>query len=233
MVHYGFHQRGVVIVILLAFVFFAIQAPIHAQIKPPKGVLKVVLIDSASKGFSKTQSELFFTNLQKKVSQFEMLSVLLKSDLVKELNPSDKAALDKCSILSCLQQIYAKVGTERIILCTITLQGNVYHFVSSEYGVKNSSKLSDINEEAICTSSTEINDYITRIAVAIGQKTTRSDYIPDSLRTNTTSWWWYAGGAAIVGLGAGILLSTKQSKGGPVKEEPVTDGTLPTAPDLP
>jgi hypothetical protein len=233
MYHYGFWQRRVVIVTLLAFVFFAIQAPIYAQIKRPKEVLKVVLIDSASKGFSKTELELFFTKLQKQVSQFEMLSVLLKSDLRKELNPNDKAALDGCSALSCLQQISSKIGTERIIFCTITLQGNVYHFVSTEYGAKNSLKLSDINEEAICTSSAEINDYITRIAVAIGQKTTRSDYIPVSLKTNTRSWWWYAGGALIVGVGTGIYLSTKKSKEGPVKEEPVVDQTLPGAPVLP
>jgi hypothetical protein len=223
--HYGFHHRGLVLVVLLAFVFFAVQAPVHAQTKQ---VLKVVLIDSAVKGFSKAQSELFFTTLQKKVSQFEMLSVSLKSDLMKELSPADKTALAGCSTLSCLQQVSSKIGIERIILCTATLQGNVYHFESSEYGVKSSLKLSDVNEDATCSSSAEINDYIARIAVAVGQKTTRSDYVPDSLKTTTISWWWYAGGAAVVGLGTGILLLSKKSKEGTAVEQ-----TLPGAPDLP
>ena len=83
--HCRFHQRGLVFVVLLAFVFFAVQAPIHAQTKQ---VLKVVLIDSGTKGLSKSQAELFFTTLQKKVSQYEMLSVFLESDLKKELNPA-------------------------------------------------------------------------------------------------------------------------------------------------
>ena len=91
--HCRFHQRGLVFVVLLAFVFFAVQAPIHAQTKQ---VLKLVLIDSGTKGLSKSQAELFFTTLQKKVSQYEMLSVFLESDLKKELNPTDKAAFDKC-----------------------------------------------------------------------------------------------------------------------------------------
>ena len=224
--HYGFHHRGLVVVVLLAFVFFAVQAPLHAQTKQ---VLKVVLIDSAVKGFSKAQSEQFFTTLQKKVSQFEMLSVSLRSDLIKGMNPADKAALDKCSTLSCLQQASSKIGVERIILCTVTLQGNAYHFESSEYGVKSSAKLSDVDEDAACSSPAEVNDYITGIAVAMGQKITRTDYVPDSLKTSTISWWWYAGGAAVVGLGTGVLLLSKKSKEGTA----VVEQTLPGAPQLP
>ncbi len=223
--HCRFHQRGLVFVVLLAFVFFAVQAPIHAQTKQ---VLKVVLIDSGTKGLSKSQAELFFTTLQKKVSQYEMLSVFLESDLKKELNPTDKAAFDKCSTLSCLQQVSSKIGMERIILCTVTLQGDLYHFESSEYGVKSSLKLSDVREEATCTSPAETNDYVAKIAVAIGQKATRTDYVPDSLKTNTISWWWYAGGAAVVGVGTGIYFLTKKSKGGTATEQ-----TLPVAPNLP
>jgi len=223
--HYGIHHRGLVAVVLLAFVLFAIQAPLHAQTKQ---VMKVVLIDSAVKGLSKGQSELFFTTLQKKVSQYEMLSVSLKSDLMKELSPADKNTLAGCSTLSCLQQVSSKIGVERIILCTVTLQGNAYHFESSEYGVKSSVKLSDVNEDAACSSAADLNDYICRVAVAVGQKVTRSDYVPDSLKTSTISWWWYAGGAAVVGLGTVILLSSKKSNEGTPAEQ-----TLPGAPDLP
>jgi len=226
MERFGLHHRALVGTVLLAFVFFAVQAPIRAQ---GKQVVKVVLVESGVKGLTRTQSEDFFASLQKKISQYEMLSVYSENDVKKELSPADRAALDKCSTLSCLQQVTAKIGMERIILCSVSLQGNAYHFESSEYGVKSSQKLSDVREDAACSSAADFNDYIGRVAVSVGQKVTRSDYVPDSLKTSTISWWWYAGGAAVVGLGTGILLSSKKSS----KEGAAAEQTLPGAPDLP
>ena len=225
MERFGLHHRALVGTVLLAFVFFAVQAPVRAQ---GKQVLKVLLVESAVKGLTRTQSEDFFASLQKKVSQYEMLSVYSENDVKKELSPADRAALDKCSTLSCLQQVSAKIGMERIILCSVSLQGNAYHFESSEYGVKSSQKLSDVREEAACSSPAELNDYITRIAVAVGQKATRTDYVPDLLKTSTTTWWWYAGGAAVVGLGTGVYFLTKKSS-----TASATEQSLPGAPNLP
>jgi len=225
MERFGLYHRGLAGAVLLAFVFFAVQASVRAQ---GKQVLKVVLVESGVKGLTRTQSEDFFAALQKKVSQYEMLSVYLENDVKKELSPTDRAALDKCSALSCLQQVSAKIGIERIILCSISLQGNTYHFESSEYGVKSSQKLSDVREEAVCSSSTELNDYMNRIAVVVGQKATRTDYVPDLLKTSTATWWWYAGGAAVVGLGTGIYFLTKKSS-----TSSATEQALPGAPTLP
>jgi len=222
------HCRGLVVAVLTAFTIFAVHIPAIAQNRTPKENVRVVLISSAAKGLSKTQLETFFASLQKKVSQFEMLSVILENDLKKELIPADRAALDKCSSLSCLQQISAKAGVERIVLCSITLQGDDYRFESSEYGIKTSVRLSACTVEAVCASSEEVADYVTKISVAMGQKIARTDTVPESLRPSTTSWWWYAGGALLVGAGAGIYLLTKQSKTGSA-----SDNTLPTAPALP
>jgi hypothetical protein len=228
MPHCGVHCRGLVVAVLMAFASFAVHIPAIAQNRTSKESVKVVLISSTAKGLSRAQLETLFASLQKKVSQFEMLSVILENDLKKELNPADRAALDKCSSLSCLQQVSAKAGVERIVLCSVTLQGDAYHFESSEYGIKNSVRLSTCTVEAVCASSEEINDYVTKISVVMGQKIARTDNVPESLRPSTTSWWWYAGGALIVGAGAGIYLLTKQSKTGSA-----ADNTLPTAPALP
>jgi hypothetical protein len=224
----------VTMVFLLSAAFFTIQSSVYAQNNVPKETVNVLLIDSDNKGFSKTQSDLFFARLQKKISFYEMLSVYVKSDLMKRLDQNEKTVLDSCSALSiipklnCLQQLSKKIGTERIILCTVTRQENAYRFVSTEYGVKNYIKISEITEEAVCTSSPEINDYITRIAIAVGQKTTGTEYVPDSLSTHIPSWYWYAGGAVIAGIGTGLLLMNKQSS-----DQPVVEKTLPKAPALP
>lgn len=234
MKYFGFNFLRMANAVQLMVVFIAIQSNVYAQNNVHKQTVNILLIDSDNRGFSKAQSELFFTKLQKKVSYYEMLSVSVKNDLLKQLDQNEKAALDSCITLSilpklfCLKQLSKKIGTERIILCTVTRQDNSYRFTSSEYGVKNYIKISEITEEAVCTSSSEINDYITRISIALGQKSTGTEYIPDSLSTSTPTWYWYAGGAIIVGVGTGILLLNNRAE-----EETVIDKTLPGAPILP
>ena len=226
-----FQHRRYPSTFLLAIIFFAVAVPVHAQNDSSAERIKVLLIDSESKGFTKSQSDLFFSRLQKKVAQFEQLSVYLKSDLKKELNTNEKVDLDSCSALynlSCLQKLLTKSGTARVIFCSLSRQDNQYRFISAEYDVINYLKLTESTNEADCTTSGEINQYITDIAVTLGQNITGTDDVPDSLSTPVPSWYWYAGGAAIVGAGAGIYLLTRNAS-----DDGVIERTLPAAPSLP
>ena len=222
MSHNKIHLHGAATVLLIALEFILIQTFIYAQSNQVQKDYKILLIDSIG------QSEQFYKRLQEKISQFEMISVYLKNDLRKELPQNEQSALDKCSALSCLQNLSSKVDIEKIFLCSIERQGNVYRFRCSEYGVKNTLILSEITEEEIFKSSSEINNYITTIAIDIGQKTIGTDYIPVALQPSSSNLLYYGAGAAIV-VGTGIYLLTKGSQ----ENESVVDKTLPLAPDLP
>lgn len=218
------HRRLTLILVVAAL--NVIQASLTAQPAATKSAIKIVLLSHGTSGLSKEQEESFFSSLRGKLSQYVTLSVSLKPDFAKVLNKEDKAVLEKCSDVSCLQPLAAKAGFQRLLLCKITVKNTAYIFQSSEFDVKRSQQLSEVSDNAICTTTGQIETFIRRIAIKVGQTTARDT--PESLQESKSNVWWYVGSAVTVGVAAGVYFLVSRPK-----ESSTTPKSLPFPPDLP
>jgi len=212
--------------VLAVAALYAIQTPLTAQPAAPKSAIKIALLSSGTTGLSREQEDAFFSSLRGKLSQTPALSFSLKSDLAKGLNKEDKAALEKCSDVSCLQPLAAKAGFQRILLCKLTVKKTAYVFQSSEYDVKKSPPLSEMNDNAICATADQVETFVRRIAAKVGQ--TAGHDTPESLQESKSNLWWYVGSAVTVGVAGGIYFLAAHKK-----ETTSGPKSLPFPPDLP
>ena len=216
---------------LLAFIAaISIMLPTRsiAQSPPSKSMIKVILISGGTSGLSVGESDYFFANLQGKLSQFTSLSVFLKGDFAKGLNKEDKAALEKCSSISCVQSIAGKAGFQRVLLCRITKKNSAYQFQSDEFDVKKAQRLSEITENAVCASDGDVDLFIRKVAVKVGQALTHGTSVPESLQESKSNLWWYIGSAAAVGVAAGVYFIVEHKK-----QNSNTPTSLPLPPNFP
>jgi hypothetical protein len=190
--------------------------------------IKVLLLRGASSGLSAKETDSFYSRLQGGLAQFTSLSIYGEADLARRLNKDEKIAFAKCSNLNCIQPFARKMGIQRILLCKLAKQNNEYQFLSDEYDVNNSQKLSETTEDADCASAQDVQHFIKRVATKVGQTTTHDTSVPEALQESKSNLWWYIGGAATVGVAAGVYLSVshkKSSSGSP--------SSLPLPPDFP
>ncbi len=216
------------LLVLMAIALNAIQSPLTAQPATPKSAIKVVLLSSGTSGLSMEQADSFFSSLREKLSQFITLSVSLKSDLARGLTKEERTALEKCSDVNCMQPLAAKAGFQRLLLCKLTVKNTAYLFQLSEFDVKRSQKLSEISDNAICTTTEQVESFIKKIAIKVGQTTAHETSVPESLQESKSNVWWYVGSAVTVGVAAGVYYLVSRPK-----ESSTLPKSLPFPPDLP
>lgn len=207
---------------------FMLPPRLTAQPTSSKSTIKVVVVSGGASGLSAGETDSFFSNLQGKLSQFSALSVFLKADLARGLNKEDRAALEKCGDVSCVQSIAGKAGFQRVLLCRITKKNSMYQFQSDEFDVKRPQKLSEVTDNAACASAGDVDLFIREVAIRVGQTVTHDTSVPESLQESKSDLWWYIGSAAVVGVAAGVyyvVAHKKQSSG--------TPSSLPLPPNLP
>jgi hypothetical protein len=186
------------------------------------------LVSGGASGLSVGETDSFFSNLQGKLSQFAALSVFLKADFAKGLNKEDKAALEKCIDVRCVQTLAGKAGFQRVLLCRITKKNFAYQFQSDEFDVKKAQKLSGITENAVCASAGDVDSFIRKVAIRVGQTVTHDTSVPESLQESKSNLWWYIGSAAAVGVAAGVYFIVEHKK-----QNSSTPTSLPLPPNFP
>ena len=207
---------------------FVLPLQLTAQPASSKSTIKVVLVSGGTSGLSAGESDSFFSNLQGKLSQFTALSVFLKADFAKGLNKEDRAALEKCEDVACVQTLAGKAGFQKILLCRITKKNSVYQFQSDEFDVKKAQKLSEVTDNAVCASAGDVDLFIRKVAMRVGQTMTHNTSVPESLQESKSNLWWYIGSAAVVGVAAGVYYVVEHKK-----QNSSTPRSLPLPPNLP
>lgn len=222
-----FQRIPAIPLILVILAIMVIPVILVAQIQAPRSGIKVVLVEGGSSGMTKQQLESFTANLQTKLSQFSSLSVSFKTEIGKGLTKDERPAFDKCGEPNCLSQYAAKSGMQRLLLFKVTRKEDAYQFSSTEYDVKKSQKLSVVSENAECSSTEELNEFVRAVAVKVGQAVAHVSTVPESLQPQKSNLWWYVGSAAGVGAAAIVYLVVSHSK------ESAPPKSLPNPPDLP
>ena len=216
------------LLIFMSAAFYAMSPLLIAQPASSKPTIKVVLLRGGSNGLSARETDSFFSGLQEKLSQFATLSVFVKADIAKGLSKEDKAALEKCSDLNCIRPLAGKAGFQRLLLCKITKKNTAYQFQSDEFDIKKGQKLSEIIDNAVCTSAGDVDNFIRKIAMRVGQSSTHDTSVPESLRESKSNLWWYIGSAATVGVAAGVYYAVSHKK-----QNSSTPSSLPLPPNFP
>jgi hypothetical protein len=216
------------LVISAVAAMFMLPPRLTAQHVSSRSTIKVVVVSGGASGLSAGETDSFFSNLQGKLSQFSDLSVFLKADLARGLKKEDRAALEKCGDVSCVQSIAGKAGFQRVLLCRITKKNSTYQFQSDEFDVRKAQKLSRVTDNAVCASAGDVDLFIRKVAVRVGQTVTHDTSVPEALQESNSNLWWYIGSAVVVGVAAGayyVVAHKKQSSS--------TPGSLPLPPNLP
>ncbi len=222
----GVFLKCLLLIIPLAVV--AVSQRLLAQPAFSKSMIKVVLVSGGASGLSAGEADSFFLSLRAKLSEFTSLSVLLKADFAKGLSKENRAALEKCSDVSCVQTLAAKAGFQRVLLCRITKKNSTYQFQSDEFDAKKPQKLSGITDNAVCASAGDVDNFIRKIAIRVGQTVTHDASIPETLQESKSNLWWYIGSAAAVGVAAGVYVIVEHKK-----QNPSTPASLPLPPNFP
>ena len=158
--------------VIIAAVFAAVSQQVSAQSAPSKSAMKVVIVSGGTSGLSAGEADLFFSNLRGKLEEFPGLTVILKADFAKGLSKGDKVALDKCADVSCVQSLAGKAGFHRVLLCRVTKKNSTYQFQSDEFDVNKPQKISEVTENAVCSSTEEVDSFVKKAALRIGQSIT-------------------------------------------------------------
>ena len=217
-----------IVVIVVVAAMSVLSSQLTAQPASSKSTVKVVLVSGGTSGLSAGESDSFFSNLQEKLSQFAPLSVFLKADFAKGLNKEDRAALQKCGNVGCVQALAARAGFQRVLLCRITKKNSAYQFQADEFDVRKAQKLSQVIDNALCTSAVDVDLFIKKVAIKVGQTVTHDTTVPESLQESKSNLWWYIGSAAAVGVAAGVYFIVQHKK-----QNSNTPGSLPLPPNLP
>jgi len=214
-----------ILLVVTAAVF--VSSPIRAQ-DAPRASIKVVVVSGGVSGMSPAESNSFFSSFREKLSQFSELEIVLKADFAKGLKKEDKAALDKCTDITCIQSLAARSGFQRVLLLRVTKKNSAYQLQSDEFDVKKPQKLSGITDNAVCTSEDEVDLFIRRAAIKMGQAMTHDTSIPEGLQESKSNLWWYVGSAVVVGAAAGtyFILAHKKANSS-------TSTSLPLPPSFP
>jgi hypothetical protein len=216
------------LLVFLAAVSLMLPALTFSQPGPSRSAIKVVLVSGGTNGLSAGEADSFFSNFQGKLSQFPGLSVLLKADFAKGLSREDKAVLDKCVDVGCVQSLAGKAGFQRVLLCRVAKKNSSYQFQSDEFDVKKPQKISEITDNAVCTSAEEIDSFVKKAAIRVGQSITHETSAPESLQESKSNLWWYIGSAAVVGAAAGVYFIVEHKK-----QNSSTPSSLPLPPNFP
>jgi len=222
----GAFQRGILVII--AAILAAVSQQVSAQPAVTKSAMKVVIVSGGANGLSAGESDMFFSNLRGKLEQFPGLMVILKADFAKGLSKEDRTALDKCADVSCVQSLAAKAGFQRVLLCRVTKKSTTYQFQSDEFDVRKPQKISEVTDNAVCGSSEDVEAFVRKVAVRVGQSMTNGTSVPEALQESKSNLWWYIGSAAVVGAAAGVYFIVehkKQNSGSP--------SSLPLPPNFP
>ena len=221
-------RKSVSVAILVAFALFAVQLPLVAQSSPAKPATRAVLLNGGTSGLTKEQAETFFADLSGKLSQFPSFSVFLRGDIAKQLSAVDRVIFDKAGDLKSMQPILSKSGAQRLLFCKVTKKEDVYQFQSVEYDVTTLQKLSEVADNTICSTADELADFISGIAIKVGQKALHTASIPASLQKPKSNLWWYVGSAVTVGVAAGVYFLVAKSK-----QSSSSPKSLPGPPNFP
>ncbi len=213
---------------IIAAAVIAASQPLSAQLPQSKSPIRLVVVSGGVNGLSAAESDAFFLNFQSKLSQFPNLSVYLKTDFAKGLNKEDRAALDKCADVSCVQSLAGKAGFQRVLLCRITKRNSSYQFQSDEYDVKKPQKISEVTDNGVCTSSDEVDGFVRKAAIRVGQSVTHETSVPEALQESKSNLWWYIGSAAVVGVAAGVYILAEHKK-----SSTTAPSSLPLPPNFP
>ncbi|HTY10595.1 MAG TPA: hypothetical protein VMF88_05950 [Bacteroidota bacterium] len=219
-------KRNTTILLLVAAV--TLVAPRLSAQDAPKPSIKAVLVSGGVAGMSAGESESFFSSFKDKLSQFPDLAVMLKADFGKGLKKEDKAALDKCEDVACIQSLAAKSGFQRVLLLRVTKKNSTYQLQSDEFDVKRPQKLSGITDNAVCASADEVNLFIRKAAIKVGQAVTHDTSVPEGLQESRSKLWWYVGSAVVVGVAVGVYFIVEHKKG-----SSSTPSSLPLPPNFP
>ncbi len=190
--------------------------------------VNVVLLRGAAAGMSAKDADSFYSSLQGELAQFAELKVYAKADLARGLNKEENASFAKCSDLTCLQSFARKAGMQRMLLVRITKKNTSYQFQSDEYDVTKLQRLSGVSENAECESGDDVEHFIRKAAIKVGQAATHDASVPESLQESKSNLWWYIGGAATVGIGAGVYYAVSHKK-----SSSTSPTSLPLPPDFP
>ena len=153
---------------------------------------------------------------------------ILKADFAKGLSKEDRASLEKCVNVGCVQTLAGKAGFQRILLCRITKKNSTYQFQSDEFDVKKAQKLTQVTDNAVCASAGDVDLFIKKLALRIGQTMTHDTAVPESFQGSKSNLWWYIGSAAAVGVAAGAYFIVEHKK-----QNPSTPSSLPLPPNFP
>ena len=216
------------LLVFLAAVSFMLPDLSYSQPAPSRSMIKVVLVSGGTSGLAAGEADSFFSNLQGQLSQFPGLSVVLKADFAKGLSREDRAVLDKCVDVGCVQTLAGKAGFQRVLLCRVAKKNSSYQFQSDEFDVKKSQKISEITDNAVCTSAEEINSFVRKSAIRVGQSMTHESSVPETLQEPKSNLWWYIGSAAVVGAAAGVYFIVEHKK-----QNAAAPTSLPLPPDFP
>ncbi|MGA7162307.1 MAG: hypothetical protein WBZ48_15025 [Bacteroidota bacterium] len=214
--------------ILATAILCIIPPQLTAQPAPSRSTIKIVLLRGGSSGLSAGETESILVSLKEKLSQFDALTVSFKADIAKGLSKEDKAALDKCSDLTCLRPLAGKAGFQRLLLCRITKKNSAYQFQSDEYDVKKNEKLSQVTDNAVCNSAGDLDNFTRRIAIRVGQAATHEASIPEALQESKSNLWWYIGSAATVVVAGGVYYIVSHKK-----QNSANPSSLPLPPTFP
>ncbi len=216
------------LLIFVSAALYAMSPLLIAQPASSKPTIKVVLLRGGSSGLSAGEADSFFSSLQEKLSQFPTLSVSLKADVTKGLSKEDKAALQKCSDINCIKPLALKAGFRSLLLCRVTKRNNSYQFQSDEFDTKKNQKLSQVIDNAVCTSADDVDNFVRNIAIRMGEAATHDTSIPESLRESKSNLWWYIGSAATVVVAGGVYYIVSHKK-----QNSSTPNSLPLPPNFP
>ncbi len=216
------------LVISTVAAMFMLPPRLAAQPASSKSTIQVLVVSGGASGLSAGETDSFFSNLQGKLSQFSALSVFLKADLARGLKKEDRAALEKCVDVSCVQSIARKAGFLRVLLCRITKKNSTYQFQSDEFDVRKAQKLSQVTDNAVCASAGDVDLFIRKVAIKVGQTVTHDTSVPEALQESNSNLWWYIGSAAVVGVAAGVYYVVAHKK-----QSSSTPSSLPLPPNLP
>ncbi len=227
MLFFKVHKQRLLLLCTAAAIF-VFPLRINAQPSSSASAIKVVLVNGGTSGLSAGETDSFFSNLQRKLSQFASLSVYLKADFAKGLSKEDRASLEKCVNVGCVQTLAGKAGFQRILLCRITKKNSTYQFQSDEFDVKKAQKLTQVTDNAVCASAGDVDLFIKKLALRIGQTMTHDTAVPESFQGSKSNLWWYIGSAAAVGVAAGAYFIVEHKK-----QNPSTPSSLPLPPNFP
>ena len=227
MLYSGAYKQRVLLLVAVT-VMFVLPPLMTAQSASSKSTIKVVLVSGGASGLSAGETDSFFSNLRGKLSQFASLSVLLKAEFARGLKKEDRAALEKCADVGCIQSLAGKAGFQRVPLCRITKKNSAYQFQADEFDVKKAQKLSGMTDNAECASAGDVDVFIRKVATRIGQALTHDTSVPESLRESKSNLWWYIGSAAAVGVAAGVYFIVEHKK-----QNSNTPSSLPLPPNFP